>query len=215
MKITILCSDSRHPVNAYLERWVRENGAIHTVELVRKKAEAGGGDILFLISCSEIVTAQDRAAYKVCLVLHASDLPQGRGWSPHIWQIASGAEAITLSLLEAEDKVDSGRIWKKLRIPVPRHTLWDEINHLLFEGEIALMDFAVENFGTIIPQEQPGDVEASYYARRTPEHSRLDPNKTIADQFDLMRVCDPNRFPAFFDHLGHRYILKLEKSHEQ
>jgi methionyl-tRNA formyltransferase len=56
----------------------------------------------------------DRAKYDSSLVLHASDLPAGRGWSPHIWAITNGAESVTLSLLEAEDQVDSGRIWKKM-----------------------------------------------------------------------------------------------------
>lgn len=214
MKITVLCSDARHPVNPYLEQWIAATTG-HTIELVRKKADATGGDILFLVSCSEIVTKQDRSAYRACLLLHASDLPRGRGWSPHVWEIAQGAEEITLSLLEAEDKVDSGRIWKKLRIQVPRHALWDEINRLLFEAEIALLEFAVENFHVIEPQAQQDDGNASYYPRRTPQHSQVDPSKTIVEQFDLIRICDPNRFPAFFEHLGHRYLLKLEKFDER
>lgn len=214
MKITLLCNDARHPVNTYLEKWLATAAASHTVALVRSKAEAPGGNILFLISCSEIVTEEDRSKYDACLILHASDLPKGRGWSPHIWELAQGAELITLTLLEAEDKVDSGRIWKKIRIPVPKHALWDEINRLLFEAEVALINFAVDNFGTITPQAQTTETAATYYARRTPHHSQLDPDKSISEQFDLLRVCDPNRFPAYFEHLGHRYILKVEKSCE-
>ena len=211
MNITLLCNDAKHPVNAHLEKWMANAAAQHKVTLVRTMAEATGGDILFLISSTEIILTQDRVRYRASLVLHASDLPKGRGWSPHIWALSEGAELITLSLLEAEDKVDSGRIWKKLQIPVPRHALWDEINHLLFNAEISLMDFAVKNFSNIEPLHQPTDVEATYYPRRTPQNSRIDPEKSIAMQFDLIRVCDPNRFPAFFDFRGQRYLLKLEK----
>lgn len=55
---------------------------------------------------------------------------------PHIWAITNGAESVTLSLLEAEDKVDSGRIWKKMILAIPRHALWHEINESLFNAEI-------------------------------------------------------------------------------
>lgn len=214
MKITVLCSDSNHPVNAYLETWIQEARAFHDAELVRSKEDARGGDILFLISCAQILTARDRSRYAVTLVLHASDLPQGRGWSPHIWQIAEGAEEITLSLLEAEDTVDSGRIWRKRRIPVPKDALWDEINHRLFSAEIELMNFAIENFSTVEAMPQVETIEPSYYPRRNREHSRIDPEKSIAEQFDLLRVCDPQRFPAFFDLRGQRYVIKLEKANE-
>lgn len=214
MKITLLCSDFQHPVNAYLKTWMVEQAGIHEVELVQEKASLSGGEILFLVSCSEVISATDRDKYTIVLVLHASDLPRGRGWSPHIWEIMNGADHITLSLLEAEDKVDSGRIWAKQPIAVPKHALWDEINHLLFTAEVCLIDLAVKNFGRLSPQFQAGTEQASYYPKRTPQDSQLDVNKTIAEQFNHMRVCDPNRFPAFFEYLGQRYILKLEKANE-
>lgn len=211
MRISLLCSDEQHPVNEYLKRWMSLQQGVHQVELVRKKSELAGGDILFLISCSEIVGAADRSAYRASLVLHASDLPCGRGWSPHIWRLIEGADEITLSLLEAEDKVDSGRIWKKLRFPVPKHALWDEINSHLFEAEIELIDFAVSEYKKIRPTVQDASIEASYYPRRTPADSQIDPSQSIASQFDRIRVCDPNRFPAFFELHGKKYKLILER----
>jgi methionyl-tRNA formyltransferase len=188
---------------------------VHEIELVQRKSDLAGGEILFLVSCSEIIDIKVRDMYLATLVLHASDLPKGRGWSPHIWEIVNGAETITLTLLEAEDKVDSGRIWQKLDIPVPKNALWNEINNLLFEAEVELINFAVQNFGTTSQVLQEASGNASYYPKRTPVDSRIDVNKSIAEQFDLIRVCDPNRFPAYFEHLGFRYTLKLEKIHEQ
>ena len=214
MKITLLCSDVKHPVNAYLKAWMDTQQGVHEVELVQRKSDLAGGEILFLVSCSEIIDTKVRDMYMATLVLHASDLPKGRGWSPHIWEIVNGTEVITLSLLEAEDKVDSGRIWQKLDIPVPKHALWDEINHLLFEAEVELINFAVQNFGRVSPTLQTAADASSYYPKRTPADSRIDVNKSIAEQFDLIRVCDPNRFPAYFEHLGIRYTLKLEKIHD-
>ena len=215
MKVSIVCSNPSHPVNAYLSAWAHRHSQDHNIEIVRKKSELTGGDILLLVSCGEIISAKDRAPYGVCLVLHASDLPRGRGWSPHIWELASGASCITLSLLEVEDKVDSGRIWQKVQIPVSPTALWDEINHLLFTAEVQLMDFALASFGHIHPQEQSKDLEPTYYRLRTVQDSRIDPQQSIADQFDLIRVCDPHRFPAFFEYRGQRFFLKLEKLNDE
>jgi methionyl-tRNA formyltransferase len=184
---------------------------VHDVELLQSKSQLSGGELLFLISCSEIIKETDRSKYLATLVLHASDLPKGRGWSPHVWEILQGAEHITLSLLEAEDKVDSGRIWVKRQIPVPTDALWDEINHLLFKAEVELIDLAVKQFGRLTPTVQTNVEQASYYPRRTPPDSQLDPNKSIAEQFNRIRVCDPNRFPAFFELHGKKYKLILEK----
>jgi methionyl-tRNA formyltransferase len=211
MRISLLCSDEQHPVNEYLRRWVEAQQGTHQVELSRKKSELSGGDILFLISCAEIVDSAHRSGYRSTLVIHASDLPLGRGWSPHIWEIIEGACEITLTLLEAEDIVDSGRVWKKLKLPVPKHALWDEINARLFEAEIELMDYALREFERIIPTEQDSSVRPTYYPRRSPADSEIDPSQSIASQFDKIRVCDPYRFPAFFRLHGKIYKLILEK----
>lgn len=211
MRISLLCTDEQHPVNEYLSRWISTQKDIHQVELVRKKKELSGGDILFLVSCSEIVSEKDRSSYRASLVLHASDLPIGRGWSPHIWQIVDGAEEVVLSLIEAEDKVDSGRIWKKLSFFVPKDALWHEINARLFDAELELIDYAVSMFEEIHPTLQDSSIEPTYYPRRTPNDSEIDPGQSIASQFDKIRVCDPNRFPAFFIMHGKKYKLTLEK----
>lgn len=209
MKISFLCSSESHPVNAYLERWRLSQE--HEITVTRKKAQLPGGDILFLLSCNEIVGPSDRAAYRATLVLHASPLPQGRGWSPHIWQVVQGAEQICVTLLEAADPVDTGAIWRQTFFQIPKHALWDEINDRLFQAEFELVDFAIREMDRVTPQPQDTARHATYFERRTPAHSRIDPMLSIASQFDLIRVCDPLRFPAFFELHGCRYKLTVEK----
>jgi len=216
MRIAILCSSKQHPVNPRLVSWAEKHRHAHEILLVERSRELPeeGGDLLFLISCQEIVGAEIRKRYRAALVIHASDLPRGRGWSPWVWQILEGRNEIVVTLLEAEDAVDSGAIWHQIPIHFEGHELYDEIHAKLFDAELALMDFALENFGRIEPVPQKGT--PSYYRRRTPEDSRLDVNRSIAEQFDLLRVADPNRYAAFFDYRGHRYqvILKKVDRHE-
>lgn len=214
MKITILSSTTNHPVNAWLNKWIEKYQNNHQVSLVRSKHELDGGDILFLISCSELIAKQDREKYTKTLVIHASDLPKGRGWNPHIWEIIRGANEITLSLLEAEDEVDSGDIWKKLKINIPKTALYNEINALIFDAELELMDYAVDNLKQIKPQKQNNEITPTYYAKRKPLDSEININKSIDEQFDLIRVCDPDRYPAFFYINGRKIILRLEADYE-
>jgi methionyl-tRNA formyltransferase len=211
MKVSVLCSSASHPVYPHLEGWVKRARAAHDVELVQKKAELSGGDVLFLISCHEIISAADRQAYGASLVIHASDLPVGRGWSPHIWQIVEGKNEIVVSMIEAQDKVDTGAIWAQRPLVLEGHELHDEINEKLFAIELELMDEALSKFGRATPTAQD-DRAPSYYPKRTPADSRLDPERPIAEQFDLLRVADPARFPAFFDLRGHRYVVRIEKA---
>lgn len=210
MNISILCSSEEHPVNAWLKSWISVNKS-HHVELLRKKSELKGGDILFLISCTEILTKDELSLYKKTLVIHASDLPNGRGWNPHIWQILEGKTQLVVSLIEAGKDVDSGDIWHKVTIEIPKHYLFDEINNLLFDTEIRLMDYAVSNFDKVVPQQQSEQMQATYYPKRNPDDSEIDPNRSIKEQFDLIRVCDPIRYPAYFELHGQKYTLKIEK----
>ena len=78
-------------------------------------------------------------------------------------------------------------------------------------GEINLIDWAVQNYETVTPFEQDKKIQYSYWPRRTAQDSRLDINKTLAEQFDLLRVCDPKRYPAFFEINQKKYKLILER----
>jgi methionyl-tRNA formyltransferase len=213
MKITILCSSINHPIYKSLVEWVEKKSVENDIKLISHKEELDGGDILFLVSCTEIIEKKYREKYVKTLVIHASDLPSGRGWSPLVWQVLEGKKDLVMTLLEAEDSVDSGDIWKKTHFNIPKDALFDEINTILFNEELGLMDFAVTNFRSIVPTPQPAAGEVTYYGRRSPEDSQIDANKSIAEQFDLLRVCDPLRYPAFFDMHGCRYKLTLEKIH--
>lgn len=211
MRVAIVCSDQTHPVYQHLENWKSLHSAVHDIHIATKLDKLPEAKILFLVSCSEIVRDRHRAKFKHVMVLHASDLPAGKGWSPHIWEIIAGKEQLTLSLIDAADPVDSGAIWAKKRFHVDKNLLWDEINDLLFAAELSLMDEAIQLVkagASPVPQE-PGC--ESWHRKRTKKDSELDPVKSIAEQFDLLRVCDPKRYPAHFEFRGRRYKITIER----
>src|SRR5258706_2844915 len=138
MRISIVCSDPMHPVFERLRKWKDQHSERHTVELVESPAMLSGGDMLFLVSCTEIVRKPVRDRYQSTLVIHASPLPYVRGWSPHIWQVLQGSNVITVTLLAAHESVDTGDIWAQESFQLRGDELYDEINNLLFEAELRL-----------------------------------------------------------------------------
>ena len=204
-----MCSDPTHPVNPSLEAWAHGNDARADIEISRDKAELKGGDFLFLISCHQIIDAETRALYRHSLVIHASDLPKGRGWSPMAWEVLEGADRITVSLLKAEDGVDSGDIWEKRSFELDGTELLEELNAKLFDVELQLMDWALGNCDQTVPEPQIGDPFT--WPRRLPTDSKIDPERPLTESFDTIRIADPDRFPAYFEHRGVRYAIRLEK----
>jgi methionyl-tRNA formyltransferase len=210
MRITVLCTSKGHPVVPHLQAWATAQRAHHEVTVCTELTEVGSGELLFLVSCVDLVKKPVRQRFRHALVIHASGLPKGRGWSPLIWQVLEGAHDIPITLFEAVDAVDAGDIWSQEVLHLEGHELHDEINAKLFAAELRLMSFAVQNVATVQPKAQSG--EPTSYRRRTPEDSRLDPDKSLAAQFDLLRVADPERYPSFFELRGQCYEIIVRKS---
>ncbi len=210
-KITFIISSKDHPINSFIDDWISKNSTKYDIQIARNSTEANGGDICFLISCNEIVDQDVLKNYKHSLVIHASDLPLGRGWSPHIWAILNDEDSIIISLLEASKEVDTGNIWKKLKLKIEKHLLYEDIINTINKAHIDLINFAVDNYEKILPEPQNNLIEPTYFKKRGPLDSKISVDKNIREQFNLLRTCDSSRFPAFFELNGHKYKLIIEK----
>ena len=123
-----------------------------------------------------------------------------------------GRDEIVLSMFEAADSVDTGDIASKTILRLDGIETYDEINAKLFKVKLGMMTFAVENFNLLTFVAQDSSQEPSYYRKRTPDDSELDITKSIESQINLLRICDPIRYPAFFHYRGVKYNIKLEKA---
>ena len=83
------------------------------------------GDILILLSCELIFKKLHLNKHN--LVVHESNLPQGKGFSPLTWQILEGKNKIPITLFEASKKIDSGKIYFKDTIILEGNELIQEI----------------------------------------------------------------------------------------
>lgn len=181
----------------------------HVSELIHDHNEIKTGDVLFLLSCEKILSKELMSLHKHNLVIHESDLPKGKGWSPVTWQILEGQKIIPVTLFEAVEGVDAGPIYLQENIEFNGLELIDEIRFKQGEKTIELAYNFVKNYRGIKSKSQEG--ESTFYKRRRPEDSRIDIEKSVREQFNLLRVCDNERYPAFFEIDGQRFILKIFK----
>lgn len=199
-----------HPSHKYWAGWSLDSFVRLVTDLESLKSI--NGDYLFLISCLTIVGDDIGGNFRHCLVIHESELPKGRGWSPLAWQVLEGKNEITVSAIKCSDPVDSGDIVKRSKIFLDGSELSEEIHLKAFEVKSSLvlsvvLDQTLDRKDAEIIK-QSG--EPTYYKRRNPDDSEIDPNKSISEQFNLLRICE-DRFPAFFNLMGHRYEIKLRK----
>lgn len=184
----------------------------HQVRVASKPDEMTGGDFLFLLSYWGIVAPAVLDRYLHSLVVHASDLPYGRGWSPATWAILEGRNRLPVCLLEAGEKVDRGDIYFRDEIVLNGHELIDEWRESIARKTTELCLRFVREYPGVLGAREKQPEAGTYYPRRTPMDSRLDTSRTIEQLFNQLRVVDNAAYPAWFDHLGHRFRLRVEKA---
>lgn len=183
------------------------NARGHRAVFVTDYSQVEDSDVAFYLSCMRITPPSVLARSPWNLVVHASALPKGRGFSPIVWQVLEGASSIPITMIRMADAVDAGDIVMQDTITLAGHELNDELRTRL-GAAIVEMCLAFCNRETA-PEPVPQSGDPTWYARRYPRDSRLDPTQSLTAQFDLLRVVDNTRYPAFFDHRGHRYTLSI------
>jgi methionyl-tRNA formyltransferase len=168
-------------------------------------------DVVFILSYHRIVSKVFLTKHKHNVVVHASDLPRGKGWAPMFWQVLEGKNTIPIVMLEADEGVDSGDIYLEDSIKLDGFELNNQLRQKLADKTTELCRRFIDNY-PLVPTKQLG--AESFYKKRRPEDSRLDVNKSIKEQFLLLRIVDNDEYPAFFEIDGHRYNIKIERCKE-
>lgn len=208
-RVTILVNNPEGWVQPLAKRFVESLSRAYRATYVERTEDVPEGDAAFFLGCSRIVPAGILGRNRLNLVVHGSDLPRGRGFSPVPWQVLEGCGRIPIVLFEAEETLDSGPIYFRDTIDLDGTELLDEIRTKTWEKIEILIGRFLEGYRQVSPAPQHG--EPSFYARRTRQDDELDPSRTLAEQFDHLRIVDNDRYPAWFSHRGQRYILKISK----
>ena len=208
-RITVL-SDAGSWLNAYLPEFIQalwQRG--HVVRWIHHPTQLVAGDVCFMLSCGRLISAEQLALHRHNLVVHASDLPKGQGWSPMSWQILEGVSHIPVTLFEAVVELDSGPIYLQQPLHLQGHELVDEWRPLLAQATNELCLEWLDRHREVVAAAKPQRGEPSYYSRRCPADSEMDPDRSLAEQFNLLRVVDNRSYPAFFHWGGRRYSVEV------
>ncbi|RTZ14656.1 methionyl-tRNA formyltransferase [Vibrio aquaticus] len=187
--------------------WCESKGL--KVNFARAQSELLNCDISFFIGCVRIVSSENLNKSRLNLVVHESALPAGKGFAPVAWQILEGKRIIPICLLEATNAFDSGDIWVQESFSLIGVELYDEWRRKQGEATLSICQNFINRYPQIEPKKQRG--LETFYARRTPNDSELDIDKTIREQFELLRIVDNNKFPAFFSYRGKKYKLEISE----
>ena len=212
MKITILTDNPNSWILPYVEELKKQLSEIHTIHHVYKTSDIIGGDIMLVLSCEKILKLEYLKLHKSNVVVHPSKVPLGKGWSPLAWQVLEGSNNIPVSLFEAVEAVDAGDVYIVDYIKLEGHELNEEIKHQQGLITMKMVKQYIDEFEFMVGVPQSGD--ETFYSRRKQKENELDINKTIAEQFNLFRVVDNERYPAHFHLNGKKYILKIYKDDE-
>jgi methionyl-tRNA formyltransferase len=210
MRINVLCNDENSWFWSYKEAFIEviiNEG--HKVSVYSSEKDMSNGDLAIFISCTKIISKEGLLKNTSNIVCHPSDLPKGKGFSPIAWAILDGSNEITFTLFEANEDVDDGDIYYKETVLLKGDELNDDLRKIQASITFKLIYKYISRFPENKSYSQKGS--ETFYSKRTPQDSELDINKTIDDQFNLLRIVDNERYPAFFIKNGQKYKIKIEK----
>lgn len=210
MDITILTDNNSSwfiPYGKMLESSLISLG--HNASYVFDKNDIRKGDICFLLSCTKLIQKEFLDLNKSNIVVHASDLPKGKGFSPLQWQILKGFDSIVLTLFEVVEEVDAGPYYLKKEIEFNGTELLQELRETMARKIIEMSVDYVSEFYNIVSIEQSG--EETFFPRRRAKDDEIDVNKTISEQFNHFRIADNEKYPLFFYYRGEKFYIKIEK----
>jgi len=170
-------------------------------------------DINIILSYFKIIKKRYLDKSKKNIVIHASNLPYGRGMSPLTWQILKGKTKVVFSLIEANEKMDEGKVYYKQKVKIPKDVLFNEIKKIQLESSLRLIFKFLDKYKNTgqfpINHSQKG--KPYYFKLRTKIDSKLNIDKSLRSQFNHLRVCDSANYPSYFIINKKKFIIEVRK----
>ena len=141
---------------------------------------------------------------------HETPLPEGQGFAPIQWSVLNKREHLVVSLYKLDLGVDTGKIINQVNKSIDILDTIETLNVKRKEGIKECFRIFLDELlqGFIVLREQTG--KPSYSPKRTPESCELDPEKTLLELWDEIRICHNQDYPAWFSINGKKIILKYK-----
>jgi len=208
----IFCTSKNSWIVKYLNNFSKELKKKYLVELIYSyKSIKKDNDITFYLGYDKLVDDQYLSLSKINLVVHESDLPKGKGWSPVTWGILEGKTKFTATLFKVIKKIDSGNYFLKKKFIINKNYLLDDIRKEQFAVTKYLIKKFLDNYPSILKKEKKQIGKSTYLKKRIPKDSEIDIHKSIYSQFDHLRTLDEKRYPGWFFFKGRKFKISISK----
>lgn len=215
MKIAIFCEIKDSFFHYYLKKLnnrIKNNNKVFIY--TKYNQQRINCDLAFFISCRSKIKKNNLRRNKLNLVVHPSKLPEGKGSGVVAWKILENKKKLWISFFEPKlENFDNGNIFLQDYFLLRGNELCDEIRKIQAEKIISMCESIITKIrlGKINSKKQKKNKREKFYRIRTPKDSEISLNKNLKAQFNLLRVVDNERYPAYFIKNGEKYILKIYK----
>lgn len=143
------------------------------------------------------------------IIIHSSNLPEGRGWAPIYYTFFEQKTEYTISIISASDRVDSGNIIMRAHFPICDNYTASFIRKLDHEISFLLILKLFEQWpdGRFESIKQEG--AGTYRSRRSNEDNEIDLNKSFSSLIPHLRGVEYSS-PAYFKFNETKYLIKIE-----
>ena len=208
-KIGFLIDKTNNWIEKFLKKENFKNNSKYKFKIFDNHLKIKNYDVVFILGYTRILDKNFLKKSKYNLIVHESNLPKGKGFAPVQWQILKNKKNIPVCLIKAEDKVDSGEIFEKIFFKLDGTELHDEIRKKQAKATFNIIKRFLKKFPKIFSKKQVG--KSTFYRRRYPKNNLLNINKSIKENFNLLRIGNNELFPSHFYYKSIKYIIKIFK----
>ena len=182
----------------------------YKIDISNKLEKTHKKEILFIVVVTKKLSLNSLSKYKKKLVIHESNLPKGRGFSPIKKQILKKIYKIKCCLIECDEKIDGGDIYETEFLHIKKNDLYDDIRMKQYETTLKLINKFLKKYPNVKSKKQKG--KPSYFRRLKSKDDEINPSKNIISQFDLLRSTDYKNHQNFFYINKKKYLKRISKN---
>lgn len=160
---------------------------------------------IFLVGFTSKIKLQKNKNY---FTVHESALPKDRGSSPLKWQIMKKKTNFTSTLFKLNDKLDSGDIAFQENFKIKKTDMFNEIKLKQMIVTESLISRFINKHKYIKLYKQKG--KPTYLPKLTNLNDKIDPRKSLIEQFDIIRSTNP-LYKNFFYINGKKFQITINK----
>ena len=179
-------------------------------KITKNKKNIRNQNIVFPISYTKILPESFLKKNELVIIVHTSELPKDKGFSPLQYQILKNNNKIYMSLIKATKEVDAGPVYFQDYFILDGTELYDEIRYIQGLQILKIIKKFLLNYPNLSSVKKSG--KGNFNKKRYPQDSKLNINKTIREQFNHLRINSNKLHPSFFYFRGKKYIIKIFKN---